>query len=380
MKQGLKYIGVLVVVVAVGVLFYNWVYLPKSTFQTLNVSRGNITVEAQGIGTVSAKNIYAVSAQVSGAIVSIETDEGEWVQKGDLIAVIDPLELPLQLQETQLAVSKAKFEQKAVAHEIEALQAQKQLADVTLMRYKKLFKQGYVAQQEYDKALSDFESITAQLAATEAHSESAKKEVARMQKNVASLQLRLSRFHVYAPIDGYVVSKDAETAQNVTPAQPIVTVINPKDVWIQAHIDERISGAIERGQQALITLRSRSQTPLHGYVARISAMSDAVTQEREVNIAFDTTPIPFYINEQAEVAIVTQSIRSVLRVPLSVLRRHQGDEGVWTVHENKAHFVALEITARGKKYGAFSRGLQEGDRIIVPDPNKKPLREGMRVY
>ena len=49
------------------------------------------------------------------------------------------------------------------------------------------------------------------------------------------------------------------------------------------------------------------------------AQSDAVTGEREVNIAFDELPIPFYIKEQAEVSIYTKHVKDMVKVPSNSL-------------------------------------------------------------
>lgn len=201
-----------------------------------------------------------------------------------------------------------------------------------------------------------------------------------MQKNIEALSEKLSRFHVYAPIDGYVISKDAEVAQTLTPSQTIFRIVDPKTVWIKAYIDERISGKVKTGNPAEIFLRSRNSKPLSGYVARISAMSDAVTQEREVNVAFDTLPIPFYMNEQAEVSVTVETVDDTIKIPLSLLRQYAGHTGVWTAKENRAHFQPLKITVRGEHEAGIAQGLTKESLLIIPDAGKKTLSEGMRIH
>ncbi len=380
MKPWTKYLIALLLFILGGTLFYFKVYIPKSTFKTVSPSKGKLEIHVFGIGNVSAKSIYPVGAQSGGKILTILTDEGEWVKKGDLIATIDPVDLPLQLEETKAATNKAQYESAAIKKEMQSLEAQRLLALITYERYEKLYEQGYAAQVEYDKAKSDLKSITAQVAATQARIYSSKAEIIRTEKSAEALKERLSRLSIYAPIDGYVISKDAEVAQNVLPSQPIVQIVDPKTVWIKAHVDERISGNIEIGQAVSITLRSRSKEALKGRVARISAVSDAVTQEREINILFNELPIPFYINEQAEVLITTQSITKILKVPLSLLRQENDESGVWIMKEDRAHFLPLTITARGENYAGITSGLDEHTKLIVPESHKKPLLEGMRIH
>ncbi len=380
MKTWIKYLIVHMLFILGGILFYFKVYIPKSTFETVHPSMGKLEIHVFGIGNVSAKNIYPVGAQSGGKILTILRDEGEWVKKGDLVATIDPVDLPLQLEEAKATKDKARYESAAIKEEMLSLEAQKTLARITYERYEKLYEQGYAAQVEYDKAKSDLESITAQIAATQARIDSSEAEIIRIGKSIEALQERLLRLSIYAPIDGYIISKDAQVAQNVLPSQPIVQMVDSKTVWVKAYVDERISGKIKIDQPVSITLRSRSKEPLQGYVARISAVSDAVTQEREINILFNELPIPFYINEQAEVSITTQNIESILKVPLTLLCQENGKTGVWIMKEEQANFVPLDIAVRGEAYAGIASGLDEQTKIIVPNSHKKPLSEGMRIH
>ena len=99
----------------------------------------------------------------------------------------------------------------------------------------------------------------------------------------------------------------------------ILKIVDSQTIWVKAFIDERISSDIKVGQKANITLRSKNDAIFEGEVKRIVAQSDAVTQEREVNIAFKELPIPFYINEQARVNIEVKTIKNALKIPLNTL-------------------------------------------------------------
>lgn len=379
-KNGATYMIILLVVVLGGAFFYFKVYLPKSTFRTIHPTVGKLDVKVFGIGEVNAKEIYPVSSQTGGKILTVETDQGCWVKKGDLLATVDPVDMPHLYAESRISATKARYGLLALQKELESLNAQKRLIRVTYERYERLQKQGYAAQAEYDKAKADMQSIDAQIAATLANVDSSKSEIARAEKSVDSFKEKLSRFKIYAPIDGFVIAKDAEVAQTLQVSQPIVRIVDPKTVWVKAYIDERISGKVAIGNTAFITLRSREGVSLSGHVARIATMSDAVTKEREVDVAFDVLPIPFYINEQAEVSIITETIDAIVKVPHSLLRQQNGLTGVWVLKEGRAHFQPLNITARGEDGVGVAEGLPLVSRLIVPDANKKPLSEGMRVY
>lgn len=380
MNKRIKYIIIAILVIVGIVLFYKNVYIVKTTYKTLSPKVANLDIKVFGIGNVSAKDIYSITAQTGGKIISILTDEGQWVKKGDLLITIDPVDMPELVQEMLISVEKTKSELKALIKESESLNAQKELALITYKRYEKLVKQSFVSKSEFDKAKTDLNALTAQLEATLVRIESSKIEVQRTQKNADSLKTKLSRFQIYAPVDGYVISKSAEVAQNVASSTTILKIVDPKTLWIRAYIDEKISGDIKVGQKAEITLRSQSNKQFTGYVKRIVAQSDAVTQEREINVAFDDLPIPFYINEQARVTINAKTISNAITIPLNTLKVEDGKEGVWTLIDNKAYFKELNIQAKGDNEAAIISGIKTEDIIIIPDSSKKALSEGMRIH
>ena len=380
MNKRIKYIIIAILVIVGIVLFYKNVYIVKTTYKTLSPKVANLDIKVFGIGNVSAKDIYSITAQTGGKIISILTDEGQWVKKGDLLITIDPVDMPELVQEMLISVEKTKSELKALIKESESLNAQKELALITYKRYEKLVKQSFVSRSEFDKAKTDLNALTAQLEATLVRIESSKIEVQRTQKNADSLKTKLSRFQIYAPVDGYVISKSAEVAQNVASSTTILKIVDPKTLWIKAYIDEKISGDIKVGQKAEITLRSQSNKQFTGYVKRIVAQSDAVTQEREINVAFDELPIPFYINEQARVTINAKTISNAITIPLNTLKVEDGKEGVWTLIDNKAYFKELNIQAKGDNEAAIISGIKTEDIIIIPDSSKKALSEGMRIH
>lgn len=175
-----------------------------------------------------------------------------------------------------------------------------------------------------------------------------------------------------------MISKDAETGQALLPSQSVLTVVDPETVWVSAYIDERISGEIRVGQKAKIILRSRQEQPLEGYVARIEAVSDPVTQERIVNVAFAKTPESFYLNEQAEVRIALRTLENVLKIPLGVLVTRNRKTGVWVENGSRARFKTLTVLARSENEAAVE-GICADEKILIPASNKKPLFEGTRI-
>jgi len=249
MKMWIRYAIALLLILAGGVLFYFKAYIPKTTFKTTHPKEGNIEVKVFGIGEMGAKDIYAVGSQMGGKIVTLLSDQGQWVKKGELLATIDPVDLPQLREEANLALKKASQESEALKKELDNIQAQKKLALLTYTRYKKLKEQGYVSQAEYDKAKTDLEGIKAQIAATSARIDSSKSEISRLQKNIEGLDEKLSRYKVYAPVDWLRHLQRCRSCPNpYDPRKRYFRIVDPKTVWVKAYIDERISGKVKTRQ------------------------------------------------------------------------------------------------------------------------------------
>ena len=379
MKTYMKYLIAMAIVVVVVGVFYLKVYIPKSTYETITPSVGDLEVTLKGIGNVGALGIYSITAQTGGKILELRVDDGDWVKKGDLLIVMDGVDLAQQLEIAKANLTKTSYDIRASESELKNLKAQKELFQTTYNRYAKLREQGFASEAEYDKADTELKSVNANMAVATSRINAAKAALAVAAKSTDAVTTKIDRLKVFSPIDGYVISKNAEVAQTVLPSTAIVTIVDPQTLWVQTKIDERISSQISLGQSATIALRSQPKKLYKGSVKRIVSMSDAVTLEREVDVAFETLPAPFYINEQAEVHIVTQNLSDVVKIPSNVVVQRNGKLGIWLVDNEHAKFQAIEKIAQNDKEIAVAN-IDKSSRIIVPNAKKKPLSDGARVH
>jgi len=379
MTKTVKSLLAIAVIGAILVIFYTKVYTQKVTFEQTSPTIGQLSVKVFGVGHVDAKNIYNLSSSTGGKITTIFTDEGQWVKQGELLATIDSIDLPILLDEAKVSIKKANAELNVIKKSLVSSIAQKELTLLTFKRNERLKQQHLISQFEYDKAKTDLRVIDAQVEEVKARILSADIEIIRTTKAAEALRVKLSHYNIYAPVNGYVIAKNAEISQTITPSQSIFTMVDPKTVWINAYIDERISGDIKVGQSATISLRSQPNKIFVGTVARIVAKTDAVTQEKEINIAFNNLPIPFYINEQATVNITLHEFNQVIKIPNQYISYQENKLGVWINQNNQAHFQIVTIIGRGENEAAVS-GLFKETMMILPDEQKKTLTEKMSIH
>ncbi|HIP18474.1 MAG TPA: HlyD family efflux transporter periplasmic adaptor subunit [Sulfurovum sp.] len=360
-------------------LFYKNVYLPKSTYEIYHASKGTTAVEVFGIGELSAKNIYPVGTATGGKILSIETDQGRSIKKGDLIASLDPVDLNTRLRAAQNSLTRAKIDLELVKKEHMIAKEQADLTESTYQKDKQVYNAKGISRLAFEQSQTSMQISKGQTEVAKQKIASMKIRLLEIQEEIAGVKKRLEQMTIVSPVDGFVIEKNAEIGQSIPPAFSIVKIVDPETLWIKTWIDERISGKVKVGQKAKIVLRSREALPYAGIVRRIAAVSDAVTQEREVNVGFEKIPEPFYINEQAEVSITIETFKELYKIPLQYIVIYKEKKGIWVRQNRQAHFMVLSIVAEDGEFAGVDKDVNGETEILIPNEKKKPLFEGSTI-
>lgn len=286
MKKRLSVILVVAAAIATAIYLYpRWRAKPVST-STLMLS-GNIEAHES-----------LISFKVSGRIIELPVEEGQWVTSGALLARLDDADYRqkvdidaanLQVRESSLALTIAgsreqdiKAAQAAMADAQADLQ-QKKLDDE---RAQRLFAKDAISAQDRDRSATALKRATAVYeSAQERYSvlqEGSRKEDIRIaQANVAAARqnLGLSRINLdytrlLAPNAGVISVRQAELGEVVSPGTPIVTLSDLDHVWLRAYVAETDLGKIRWGQDATITTDTYPGKKYHGRISFISSTAE----------------------------------------------------------------------------------------------------------
>jgi HlyD family secretion protein len=250
-------------------------------------------------------NDVVVSPQIAGQISRLLIAEGDQVKKDQLLAVITPDELKAesayyaqnaagltsQVQESEAAlryqqlqttdqIRQAESTLAAIESQVDAAAADLENARLIYSRTENLSKEGVVSPQELDQARTANNAAQAKLAAlkkqvdaqraTVALARSNAEQVAMRRSQVVSNQhqqaaavaqrakadVRLAYTELKAPIDGIVDTRAVRIGEVVNPGQPIVTLINPDDLWVRADVEETYIDRVRLGDKLTVRLPS----------------------------------------------------------------------------------------------------------------------------
>jgi HlyD family secretion protein len=255
-------------------------------------------------GIVTTQDVI-IGPQVGGQIGQLLVREGDQIQKNQLVAVLTTDELQanrdfysrqIDSAQSQIGENVAGLRYQERQTEDQIQQAQAALATavaqvgqakaafenarIVLDRTQKLSAEGVAPVQQLDEARTSFDAAKAALDAAEKQVEVQRAAVAvananaeqvsvqqnrvrttERQREVMAAQrkiadVRLSYSEVRAPADGIVDVRAAREGEVVNPGQPIVTVINPDDLWIRVDIEETYIDRIRLGDQLKVRLPS----------------------------------------------------------------------------------------------------------------------------
>jgi HlyD family secretion protein len=252
------------------------------------------------------------------------------------------------------------------------------LAVLNRDRDRGLYEQRAISKQALDNSTSEAERAEAALAAARANAAAVKQDIGRVDAESQGLGSLRESLRLVSPVDGVIVSREAEPGTTVVAGQAVLRVVVPESLWVRARVDQSRAQGVQPKQPATIVLRSSPDTPMPGRVARIEMQSDPVTEERVVNVSFDAPPARLYLGELAEVTIRLPGETGVLVVPSAAITREGSQTGVWRMVDRRARFTPVGIGSQGQAGVTQIRsGLGEGDSVIVY--SAAPLKPGSRV-
>ncbi len=340
----------------------------------VDAAQGTVPSRVSGPGTVQARIAVTLASRITASVVAVHADVGDTVKLGAVLVELDDRDLSARSAVVGRQREALGGSVKAAEANVERARADLELARSKRRRDAELLRTGYVSQAAFDAS-------DAGLRAAEAGLENARSLLVAREAEAKALDQEsrysdtvLSFTRIASPLDGIVVLRQAEVGTTVVAGSPVLRIVDPSTLWVATRIDESVVGRVRVGQAASIRLRTGDTVP--GKVARIARQADAAARELEVDVAFDTTPANFAIDQEADVAILTGEETGVV-VPVSALVRDgAGRQGVLAVVDARAEFRPVTTGASDRSRVVVREGLAAGERVVAPAAGVAP---GSRV-
>jgi len=356
-----KLIIIIVAVLALGVIAWLlWGPGPKHkvTYETVQVSKGNINTSVTATGTVEPVTQVEVGTQVSGIVDKLYVDYNSEVKKGEVIAELDKTNLLNELasKKSTLLSSKTEYEY--------------QLKNYT--RIKTLHDKQLVADSDYETAWYNYER--------------AKNSYDISRNDVAKAETNLGYATIYSPIDGVVLDRAVEEGQTVAASfstPTLFTIANDlTDMQVVADVDEADIGEVTEGQRVTFIVDAFPNITFEGKVTQVR--QQAITTNNvvtyEVVVSAPNPDLKLKPGLTANITIYTLERNDVLSVPSKALRfvpvepligsedkvvDTNAENKLWTREGNTFKAHAVQIGMSNGINTEITGGIAEGTVIIT---------------
>lgn len=304
----------------------------------------------EAVGTVHAEQTSQVASQMMGTVVAIRAHEGDRVQVGQVLAVIDDSQPRAAVQQSAAATI-------AAQRELDAADTELTLATATLKRYQPLYEKGTVSPREFDE-------IKARRASAEAHRETARARQAEAEAALTQARNALGYTQIHAPFAGIVTEKKVDVGTMAAPGMPIFTVEDTRRYRLEATIDERDIGLLQLGLPVSVFLDAFGDAEFRGTIVQIVPAVDPASRGFLVKIEL---PVDARLRSGLfGRAQMSRGQRTALLIPKTALIEQGQLQGAYVVDPNgEARLCYLTLgKAAGQRIEVLS-GIREGEILIA---------------
>jgi len=287
-------------------------------------------------GSLQAQKQADLRAEVSAIVMQVLKDNGDPVEKGDLLVRLDDTAFRQSLNSAQEAerVAQQSFDQ----------------AERQLSRLKTLYSTGAVSVQDEEDA--------------ELRRSAAQSELAGARTRVVQDSQQLARTEVRAPFAGIVGGREVSNGDTAQIGMALLKVIDPTSIRFEGFIPADHIRFIAVGQIVNFRVSGQSDRQFEGRIERINPVADPGSRQVSVQVAI-TGEYDLTVGLFAEGRVQTE-VKQGITAPESSLVR-QGDQAyVWRVKDGVLNRLEVELGARDALTGAFAvkAGLVDGDLVL----------------
>jgi RND family efflux transporter MFP subunit len=304
----------------------------------------------EAVGTIRAAETSQLASQTTGNIVEIRVHEGDRVQRGQVLAILDDTQL-------QAAVDRATAAESAAQQEVSASDSELVLAQSTLSRYQTLYDRKSVSPQEFDE-------IKARYQAAFAHRDMARAGQAQAKAALAQARTSFSHTRILAPFDGLITEKKADPGTLASPGLPLFIIEGLGHYRLEATVNESDVRYVRIGEQVPVTVDALENAQRRGRVVQIVPAADSASRSFLVKIE-----VPANVGLRSGLfgrAQFSRGQRSSLLIPKTAVVERGQLQGVYVLDQNR--IASLRYLTLGKPAGPTVEvlaGLQAGERLVA---------------
>jgi len=307
----------------------------------------------ESVGTVNAKVVSTISSKLMGSVRKVFVREGDHVNKGDQLAVIDDRQVLATLREAKAALAQARRAEAAAS-------ASAELASVTYARYQNLMKDESASPQEFDEVKSRYQQAQAELAV-------AKQRVKQAEASLSSAVVSAKDAFILAPYNGSIREKMIDVGDLASPGKPLFTLQTTGNYNVDLLLPEQYIHSVGLNQEVTVAVSAVGNKTFTGNVQEIFPAADTKSRSFLVKVRIPADK-SLRAGMFARVSIPIGNADIIL-IPVTAVIHSGQLTGIYILDDTQTAKFRLIRTGRtfGDSIEVLS-GLNEGDRYVTAPP------------
>lgn len=361
------------------------------------VTRGPMQVTVDEEAKTRIKEVFVVSAPVTGKLMRIALEPGDEIKQGEtVVAVIQPMAPPFldvrTRREHEAHVAAASAGVSVAESELRQAEFELGFAQSELQRARTLARAQTVSERALEKAELEVETRQAIVVKSKASLELRKRELESQQAHLIGpeddagfTKVEPCCVQVRAPVSGRVTKLIEESEKIVLAGAPLVVVGDPRSLEILVELLSTDAVKVQEGARARVegwggrdVLAARVRRIEPSGFTKVSALG---IEEQRVRVLLDfvdgAAGSGLGDDFRVYVRIVAWEKEDVVRVPLGALFRRGDKWAVFKVTANRAEVAEIEIEQKNAELASVIAGLEPGERVILHPSDR--VADGVRV-
>lgn len=383
--------GLLVLVLAATI--FAMIRKPAVPVDLAKVQRGNLAVTIDDEAETRTRDVYIVSAPITGRLLRVSVEPGDQVRAGQPLAQMMPMQPQFidtrQQAELRARVSALEAMAAGAAARISEAKAARDLASANLSRNRAIYERGFLAKAGLERAQAEADRADAALLEARRSAEASRFDLAAARAALAQPLGQVavgSALAITAPVSGWVLRIPQKSEASVGAGTPIVEIGDPAKLEIVTDLLSADAVRIKPGAEAWLDQWGGDQPILarvrliepYGFT-KISALG---VEEQRVNVLLDFTgPVEqrarLGYGYRGIIRIVTVSKANVRLVPISALFRVGQDWALFVVEGGRARQRIVKIGAMNAEKAELLSPMPVAAQVIVHPGDR--VADGVRV-
>ena len=308
-------------------------------------------------GELKASESTSVSVKVSGVVEAVYCEIGDYVSAGDILMQIDKTDYLTQYNQANTAYLSVLSQSKAL---IDSAQIEYNNAKINCDNQKVLYDNGAISKIAYDSAVTRFENAKINL--------NSAKEQSGLNSAKAALDAAensLGYTTIYAPISGYVSTKNANVGQMASPGIEIFSIKNTSTINAQLNVAESVIPKVSVGAKAIVNVKSIDSS-VEGVVTIASPTKNPQTGMYNVSITIDNPEDVLKDGMFADITLTLSDAVDALVIPSdAIMEDESGQKYIFLADDGVAVKKEVVTGIITEEYTEILKGVKEGDKVIV---------------